>query len=124
MNANKTASSFLRKEITERRLVTVIALAYSFVVLLTVIPSFGKVATFLLLIPYFLLVPGYCITLLFNENYDILQRLLFSIFASISMLLSLVALKGLDSALNIPSSISLPIISIGIIVYGYRYHRW
>ncbi len=122
MNASKT--SFLRKEISERRLVTVIALVYSLIVLSTVIPSFGKAVIYLLLIPYYLLVPGYCITLLFGENYDRLQRLLFSIFASISVLLSLLALKGLDSSLNIPSAISLPVISIGIIVFGYYFHRW
>ena len=122
MNTNKT--SFLKKEISERRLVIAIALVYSLVVLSTTVPSFGKAATFLVLIPYYLLVPGYCITLLFGENYDRLQRLMFSIFASISMLLSLLALKGLDPTLNIPPSISLPVISIGIIVYGYYFHRW
>ncbi|MGI0080690.1 MAG: hypothetical protein ACRECH_13845 [Nitrososphaerales archaeon] len=122
MNTNKT--SFLRREIPERRLVTIIALAYSLVVFLTVIPSFGTAATFLLLIPYYLIVPGYCVTLLFNENYDVLQRLLFSVFASISMLLSLSALESLDSGLNIPSPITLPVISIGIIMYGYFFHRW
>lgn len=123
MRANKT-TSFLRKEISERRLVTIIALAYSFVVIATIIPSFAKTATFLLLIPYYLVVPGYCVTLLLNENYDRLQHLLFSIFASISMLLTLLALKRLDSMLNIPSAISLPVISIGIIVYGYYFRRW
>ncbi len=121
---NTKGTSFLRKEISERRLVTGIALAYSLVVLLTIIPSFAKTVTFLLLIPYYLIVPGYCVTLLFNENYDKLQRLLFSIFASISLLLTLLALRRLDSALSIPSAISLPVISIAIIVYGYYFHRW
>ncbi|MGI0081314.1 MAG: hypothetical protein ACRECH_17030, partial [Nitrososphaerales archaeon] len=82
MNTNK--SSFFRKEIPERRLVTIIAIVYSLIVLATIVPSFAKIATIFLLLPYYLLVPGYCVTLLFNENYDILQRLLFSVFVSIS----------------------------------------
>lgn len=122
MNTSKT--SFFRKEVSERRLVTMIALVYSLVVVATIIPTFGKGFLLFVLIPYYLLVPGYCITLLFSENFDRLQRLLFSIFASISVLLCLSALKQVDSALNIPFAISLPAISIGIIVYGYYFHRW
>ena len=121
---NTSKASFFRKEISERRLVTMIALVYSLVVVATIIPSFGKGFLLFILITYYLLVPGYCITLLFNETFDRLQRLLFSVFSSVSVLLCLSALKQVDSTLSIPFAISLPVISIGIIVYGYYSHRW
>jgi hypothetical protein len=116
--------SFLRQEIAERRLVTMIAFAYSLIVVVTIIPSFSGRLLMFVLVPYYLVVPGYCVTLLFGEDYDRLQRLLFSVLASMSLFLCLSALKQVNSSLNIPSAISLPAISIGIIIYGYYFHRW
>lgn len=119
-----TNDSFLRREISVKQLVALASLLYSVLIVATLAPAFGKVMPSALLIVYFLLVPGYCVTLLFHEDYDVLQRLLFSIFISMSLVLSLLALNRISHSFSIPISISLPVISISIIIYVYYYHRW
>lgn len=115
--------SWLRREISPKQLVTVVAFLYSLVTISTLAPSIGSVTPTTVLLVYYILVPGYCVTLLFDENYDILQLLLFSIFISISLSLSLLAINHITSGLNIPLPVSMPVISIGTIVYYFYFHK-
>ena len=119
INNNK---SLFRKEVSLEQLLTFIALLLSIFVISSLAPSIGKYAPNLLLLLYYLLVPGYCVTLVIGEKYDFLQRFLFSIFVSISISLSLLAVNHIGGTFVIPLQVSLPVISIGIIMYSYFFH--
>lgn len=124
MSSKNETSSLLRKEISLRQLVILIAFLYSCFIISSLAPSIGRVTPTIALLLYYLLVPGYCTTLLFGENYDPLQRILFSVFISISLAFCLLAVNHITRGLDVPLAISLPVISISIIVYGYYYHKF
>ena len=118
-----TGKSFLRREVSPSQLASLIAFMYSCVIILTLTPSIHSRTPATLLLLYYILVPGYCVMLLFGENYDWLQRILFSIFVSISLSLSLLAVNHISHSFDIPLALSLPLISIGTIIYAYFHHH-
>lgn len=117
-------NSLLRKEISPRQLVTSLSIVYSVAIIATITPPVGRVVPTIFFLVYYLLVPGYCVSLLLGESYDFLQRTLMSIFISMSLSLALLATNHISRSFDIPLAVSLPVISIAIIIYGYYSHRW
>jgi len=80
-----------------------IALVYSFAVMATIIPGFHLVPH-LLIFPYFLVVPGYFITLLLRNTGSLLERLFYTITWSVALFLSVYSIESI-----LPGNQLLPI---------------
>ena len=99
--------------------VTVI-IGVSVLVLLSLSPLLGDVSNYLIIV-YFIFVPGYALTPLLAEEYDVLSRLLYSVLVGLVLLLTLLALQG-DALLLIPTHFALTIPLITIAVESYVYY--
>ena len=97
-----------------------VIIGYSIFVLLSRSPVLGDVSNFLTL-AYFIFVPGYAITSLLAEEYDILSRLFYSVLVGLAVLLSLSALEK-DAFLSLSTNYILTIPIIAVLVEGYVYY--
>jgi hypothetical protein len=97
-----------------------VAVIYSVVVMATIIPGFHGVST-LIVIPYFLLVPGYFVMLLFRYT-GILERLFYSVAWSIVILTSVYSLGTIMVIQDLPLQLVIPALTIILLAYD-NFHR-
>lgn len=124
MGTKSNDQSILRREISLRQLSILLAFLYSCAIISTIAPSIGSITPNSALLLYYILVPGYCVSFMFGEHYDALQHIVFSVFISVSLFLSLLAVNHISHSFSIPLALSLPLISIAVIAYGFYSHRW
>ena len=103
-------------------LITVIIVLYSFLVLGTATPLLSSVPA-LVLILYYLLIPGFSFSLLISESYGIIQRILYSIPLSTAFVLLIFALRHPPLSINyIQFDIVIPIVTLIALAYAYISH--
>jgi hypothetical protein len=103
------------------RLTTAVIILYSLFVVASIIPSLYFISSVPIAV-YYLLVPGYCITRLMEEQYGILQRLLFSVAVGTTVILTLSAFRQtLPTVLALPFNVVIPVFALLLTLYSY-YH--
>ena len=95
----------------------ILVIGFSIFAMLSRSPLLGGVSNYLT-IAYYIFVPGYALTSLLAEEYDLLSRAFYSILIGLVLLLSLSALEQ-DSFLQIPTDYALTIPIIAIIAETY-----
>ena len=93
---------------------------YSLAVMATVIPGFDLFSG-VALIPYYFLIPGFCVTLLLRQAKSVLDGLFFSVAWSLAVICSVVSISALAHS-NLPISIVIPVLTI-LILGLVRYRR-
>jgi len=86
---------------------------YSIIVLATIIPNIPNVPG-VILMPYYLLVPGYCVTTLMEKKQAFIERLFFSVCWSLAIIASVVAINSLNLA-SLPLNAAVPVITVFIL---------
>ncbi|MDG6994400.1 MAG: hypothetical protein JRN52_00640 [Nitrososphaerota archaeon] len=99
----------------------IVVIGFSVFILLSRSPAVGSVSSFPILI-YYLFVPGYVLTSVLAEEYDILSRFLYSVMVGLALLLSLAALDH-DPYLTIRNSHTVIIPIVAVLVEGYVYYH-
>jgi hypothetical protein len=101
----------------EDQLRNAIGLIYSVVVIATIIPGFPRI-TSLVVIPYFLIVPGYFVTRLIR-NEGITARLFYSVVWSITILAAVYSLTSIQFIVFLPLQLIIPAFTIVLMTYDY-----
>ena len=96
---------------------------YSLVVMADSTPRFGDISNVPVIL-YFLFVPGFAITLLFRESYNLLERLSFSVILSLGAVLTLLAVRQMvyPSKFPLPFDVLIPVVTILATTYYYFAH--
>jgi lipopolysaccharide export LptBFGC system permease protein LptF len=85
------------------------------------LPGFDRIHT--LVLPYYIILPGYVISLVLRQGKGITQTVFFSLVWSVVILGSIFSLTTLAPNLSaIPLSIVIPIITVALTAYAY-YHK-
>jgi hypothetical protein len=101
---------------------TFVMLAYSVAVMATILPGFGRVSNALIL-PYFVLIPGYAFSSVLRQTEGTVQTLFYSLVWSVAILVSIFSLATIAPSLStIPLSAVIPVMTMILAVYSY-YHR-
>lgn len=96
---------------------------YSLLVISTVLPGVKSISNFLV-VPYYLIVPGYCITLLFRQERTTVDYLLFSFAWSVTLLASIVTIRDIfPSSQSVPINIVIPWLTVVFLAYDYLHGR-
>jgi uncharacterized membrane protein len=95
---------------------------YSLVVLASIAPSLRGVDN-ILLVPYFLLVPGYVLTALLYKSLRKIGRLFYTVIWGVVLVVSVSSLEGISAGYQIlPPSIVIPIFTLVIFTYNH-FHK-
>jgi hypothetical protein len=106
-----------------RRIEFAIIVLYSLVVMGSAIPFFADISNVPVVL-YYLFVPGYCVTALFDEDYPIVQRILFSGLISITLVLSFFSLRQtVLVGIHLPYDLLMPVLALIILLYSYYHPR-
>ena len=98
-------------------------LLYSLVVITTILPSVGKISNAVVL-PYYVLIPGYAISMVLRQTEGIVQTLFFSVIWSVAILVSISSITTVAPSLSsIPLSGIVPVLTIVLTVYSYYHGR-
>lgn len=95
--------------------------AYSIIVVATIIPSVHSIPG-VFLMPYYLLVPGYCATTLIGKSETFIERLFFTVCWSLAIIASVVAINSLRLA-SLPMNIAVPVFTVFILALVYYKNR-
>ena len=102
---------------------TTVVLMFSIVVMASITPTFGDISNVLVVV-YYLFVPGYVMAGLLGENYGPIQRILFSLPFGLAMVLSLFAIRQMNtSALRLPYAVIIPALTLLLLAYRYFHAR-
>ena len=106
-----------------RRIEFLLILAYSLVVMGSATPFFADISNVPVVL-YYLFVPGYCLTRFFNEDYPIVQRLLFSALVSITLVLAVFSLRQtLLLGVHLPFDLAIPVFTLILLLFSYYHPR-
>jgi hypothetical protein len=98
-------------------------LAYSVAVMATILPGFGRISNALIL-PYFVIIPGYAFSSVLRQTEGITQTLFYSLVWSVAILVSIFSLATIAPALStIPLNGVIPVLTIILTVYSYYHGR-
>ncbi|MDG6902227.1 MAG: hypothetical protein JRM80_09740 [Nitrososphaerota archaeon] len=90
---------------------------YSIVALSTILPE-GHLVPGILVVPYYLLVPGYCAAVLMKNVDSMLGRLFFSVSWSLAIIAAFAALNGLR-IFQLPLNAAVPIVTVLLLALGH-----
>ena len=99
------------------RIVVVVTMLYSVGIIVLSTPA-GTASFNTLIIPYYLFIPGYNLSILLREQYGFLVRTMYSVFLGLTLLLSLSAIRQVNG-LVLPFGIIVPVITMIIGAYTY-----
>lgn len=105
---------------TSRVVEALIVIVFSILVMLSKSPAFETFSNVLILI-YFLFVPGYAITLVLPEEYDVLSRFFYSALIGLILVVSLSSLW--QAVFHVPANLTLFVPIITILVQGYVFYK-
>jgi len=92
---------------------------YSFLVLASTAPSLRELSN-LLLVPYYLLIPGYALSSLFSESKGIVARAFNSVIWSLAILAAIISLQSIvPGSDDLPLSVIVPFLSLLFFAYGH-----
>ncbi len=98
-------------------------LVYSIVVAASTIPSLHQIPS-ALSVPYFILVPGYCLSLVVNRQEPLAGRLFYTIGWGIALISGVAAVESLNPLQqSLPLSIVIPLITVILLVSDYLHER-
>lgn len=103
-----------------KKLLSAFIVLYSIGVIASSTPTFGDISNVLVIV-YFMFLPGLAMTLLFKEGYGILERLSFSVILSLGAVLTLLAIRDMLTPSNFPLPFNVIIPLFTIIVTSYYY---
>ena len=89
-----------------------VVIVYSLVALVEIVPEVHLPSV--LFIPYYLLVPGYCISLLLGETRTLLGTVFFSVCWSIAAVASIASIGELGLG-HLPIEIAVPLLTIVVL---------
>ncbi len=89
-------------KVAREQLRNAVVVVYSIIVMATIIPGFATVSN-LIILPYFILVPGYFAALLLRNTGTLLETLFYTLAWSIGILLSVYSLQTIIPGSEIPS---------------------
>ncbi len=96
---------------------------YSLVVAASSIPAFRDIPN-TVLIPYYVVIPGYCFSLLAGRSETLSSRIFYTFGWSLALLCGVVALESLNTkAQNLPLSILIPLMTLVVFVFDYFHGR-
>lgn len=104
-----------------RSVEAVIIIGYSVFILLSKSPVLGDVSNFPTLV-YYIFFPGYAITSLLSEEYDILSRLFYSVLLGLVLVVSISGLGQLG-LFSVSTLLAIPIIAILVEMYVYYFKK-
>lgn len=95
-----------------------LVIAYSVLVVATVVPGFGHVSS-AIAIPYYLSAPGYYAARLLRNTPTIIEGLFYSVGWSLAIVASVYSIATLGGSFSyIPISILIPAITVVLLAYG------
>ncbi|HEV2390574.1 MAG TPA: hypothetical protein VGS04_07620 [Nitrososphaerales archaeon] len=106
-----------------RRIEFGVILLYSLAVMGSAVPFFADISNIPVIL-YYLLVPGYCVTGLFGEDYPVVPRILFSSLISITLVLFLYSMRQTVLAgIRLPYDLLVPVLTLIILLFNYYHPR-
>jgi hypothetical protein len=109
-----------------KKLVSGFIVLFSLLVISSSTPRFGNISNILVIL-YFMFLPGLAMTLLLKESYNLVERLSFSVILSLGSVLTLLAVRqmiaGIDISFPLPYEVIIPVITILITSYYYFFVR-
>ena len=101
------------------RIRTGIVVLYSLAIIASSTPTFGAISNTIVIV-YFLFVPGYVLTLYFNEDYAIVQRLFYGVILGMTLVFVIFAVRDetLD-AFPLPFDVIIPAGTVFLILLNY-----
>jgi hypothetical protein len=101
---------------------TGIIILYSIAIIASVVPAFvGDISNSIRFV-YYLLVPGYVITLYLGEDYAVVEHVLLSFAWSLVVVMFIYSFNQI-SAFALPFALIIPIVSIVLIIVDYYRRR-
>lgn len=101
---------------------TGVVVLYSIAIIASIIPAFvGDVSNSIRLV-YYLLVPGYVLTLYLGEDYAFLERVLLSFALSLVVVMFIFSYNQISTTI-LPFALIIPVVSIVLIVMDYYRRR-
>jgi hypothetical protein len=94
---------------------------YSIFVMATVIPEFLPSGSKLIVLPYFLLVPGYYIASLLDSGGKLMDRIFYTFSWSVATYVGVYALSTIVSGSFLPITLIVPLITIVLLTYEYYF---
>jgi phosphoglycerol transferase MdoB-like AlkP superfamily enzyme len=92
---------------------------YSLLVIATALPGVESISS-LLVVSYYIIVPGYCITLLFSQERTTAYYLFSSFAWSMAILASIVAIRDIFQPYDsIPINIVVPLLTVVLLSYDH-----
>ncbi|MGD0636650.1 MAG: hypothetical protein ABSA72_01240 [Nitrososphaerales archaeon] len=99
-----------------------IVVVYSAIVIATFIPGFASVSN-LLILPYFIIVPGYLVTLILRNTGTLLETIFYTIAWSTAILLSVYSIQTIVPGSGaLPITLVVPALTIVLLAY-IHFHK-
>jgi hypothetical protein len=89
---------------------------YSLLVVATILPGFAFFPNVLVL-PYFLFVPGYFVTIIFHDTATLMEWLFYTFAWSIAIFVSVYAISTVVAGAVFPPTVIVPAVTILLMVY-------
>lgn len=97
--------------------------AYSLLVMATVIPEVMRLSN-VVVVPYYLFVPGYCVALLLLQGGTVIDRVFYSVVWSMVIFASLYSIQTVvPGSANLPLNVAIPVLTIVVFVYDHLHGR-
>ena len=102
-----------------RHWLTILIIAYSLTVMATILPGFGRIPG-LIVFPYYLVVPGYCLTVLLKQDKQPLDLIFYSLVWSLAVVGSVFSVETLfQGSSALPLSATVPALTLALNVFDY-----
>ena len=103
---------------------TGLVVLYSLVIIASSTPAYGDISN-VIVVFYFLLIPGYVVTLYLKEDYALLQRLSYSVLFGLALVLTIFAIRNETSnAFPLPFDVVIPASTILLVLLNYYRNRF
>jgi uncharacterized membrane protein len=100
-----------------------VIVVYSLIVIATDLPAFGGIPN-VVVIPYFLFIPGYCLTSLITPTDSIIEKTFYTLAWSLALAANFIAINTLRSGLPVlPIKVVVPVLTLLILAFKYFHGR-
>ncbi|MDA4117656.1 MAG: hypothetical protein OK455_04855 [Thaumarchaeota archaeon] len=98
----------------------IVCASYSLLVLATTVPALKGIPHTVIL-PYLVIIPGYCMTFLLNRDASAFDRVFFAIAWNLALITGVVSLETTNPGL--PLSVVIPGVTLAVLGYNYVHDR-
>lgn len=100
---------------------TLVIVAYSLGVMATILPGFNSFPGWIAL-PYYLVVPGYCVTILLRQNKHIVDLVFYTFVWSLAVVGSVFAVETLFQSLSsLPLGAAIPVLTMAVAAFDHYF---